>query len=214
MRRLQRLLLAAGTACAALAMQSGLAAGATSDQPLKPLGPPPDNCGVLISVAVLSGTNAWGVGESCNGPTGLIEHWDGRQVIRAHVPQTPAAGDEEYHGVAAAGPSNIWAVGGDSGDVGLIAHYNGTKWRLMPGPTANSVGSYLWEVRLAANGDAWITGEVGNGAALVRVHNGKDTVIRFRNAGNGLGGLYLASATDIWAGGGGYLVHGDGGTGR
>lgn len=215
MRRLQAWLLAAGAVVAALVTSSGPAAAATSEPPLKPIGHALNNCAALDSVAVLSATNAWAVGgNTCTDPTELIMHWDGRQTTRVHVPEIPSAGYEEYFGIAAARPSNVWAVGGDSdghgGDVGLIAHWNGTKWRLMRGPTGIYVESYLSEVRLAANGDAWIAGEVGNHAALVRVRNGKNTIFKIPHAGRTLNGLYLASAKNIWAGGGGYLVHGDG----
>ena len=214
MRGIQTFALATGTACTAVAMSFASALPASgSELPLRPLGQVLGNCGELDSVVAFSASNAWGVGgNACVSPTAVIEHWDGRQGTRVSVPQL-YNGYEEYGSVAATGPSNIWAVGGDSSDggsVGLIAHYNGTKWKLVPGPTGKFVESYLWDIRIATNGDLWTSGEVGNHAALMRVHNGRNTVIKIPSAGAVLRGLYLASSTDIWAGGGGYLVHGDG----
>src|SRR5213078_2488767 len=79
---------------------------------------PSPNRGVAVNelkaVAVLGRSNAWAVG-FWTPPTGvnrtLIQHWDGATWTVVPSPD-PGPGDAALEGLAARGPDDVWAVGG------------------------------------------------------------------------------------------------------
>jgi hypothetical protein len=93
----------------------------------------------LASVAAVSATSAWVVGESGEGdsPThAVMSRWNGRAWKSVAIPHPGAYGS--LAGVAATSSSNAWAVGtsytanrgqpGGSHFKTVILHWNGTKW--------------------------------------------------------------------------------------
>ena len=92
----------------------------------------PSRRGLFYSVAASSRTNAWAVGE---GP--IIAHWNGitwSLVSSPRVtfdPREPAS----LRGVAIVSANNVWAVGLNwhYPTRQLIEHWNGRRWRVIPG---------------------------------------------------------------------------------
>jgi hypothetical protein len=90
------------------------------------------------------------------GEHGRIVHWDGASFT-AHASGTTAT----LFGVWAAGPGDVWAVGGTPGggtpnDVAL--HYDGTGWTPAPPPKALRVAFFkVW----GTGDDLYVVGEQG-----------------------------------------------------
>jgi hypothetical protein len=129
--------------------------------------------GELKSVAALSATDAWAVGEI---KSTLVVYCDGTSCSRVASPNPGNAGSpaSRFHnlaGVIALSPSNAWAVGSygavlDGGKVQesktLITAWNGTSWTQVASP---SVGKYSTLSGIAASSasQAWAVGAVGTG---------------------------------------------------
>jgi hypothetical protein len=90
----------------------------------------------LASVAAVSATDLWTVGNSSNiqGVTStLIEQWNtsGWSIVPSPSPRWGP--DSDLAGVAAVSASDVWAVG-TAGSHTLVEHWNGTKWQIVPSP--------------------------------------------------------------------------------
>jgi hypothetical protein len=168
-------------------------------------------------VAALSATDAWAVGNICHsdgcpallagGPT-LIAHWNGTKWSR--VP-SPNDGTSFLAGVAAASPTDIWAVGFGA-DGPLILHWNGAAWSIVPNP-AKGTNTELAGVAAVSGSDAWAVGHqcisaCGKAAkadrTLILHWNGKTWTQIPSPSPNPLGNPILAgvaavSSTDAWA---------------
>ncbi|MBV8607192.1 MAG: hypothetical protein JO034_06995 [Singulisphaera sp.] len=115
--------------------------------------------GQLLSVAAVSPTNVWAVGNS----TGtLIEHWDGHTWSIFPSPSVGAAGS--LNAVTATPDGDVWAVGA-AGGVNLIEHFNTAtqSWVVVPSPTPRN--SHLSGVSGTSSGDVWAVGSDGRSTA-------------------------------------------------
>jgi hypothetical protein len=123
---------------------------------------------ILYSAAAVSASNMWAVGErqSENGMYAtLIEHWDGKSWSVVPSPNPGASGNHLY-GVAAAGPSDIWAVGqrdGLSSDIPLAEHWDGRRWTVTDVPSAGLTGGLLQGVTVTG-GEVWAVGQSDDAA--------------------------------------------------
>src|SRR5512135_2821947 len=95
-------------------------------------------------------------------------------------------------------PSNdVWAVGDNTGP--LIEHWDGTKWSLVPTPSAAAAGTLNAVTATAAN-DVWAVGFAG-GSNLVMHFDGTSWSVApaplVRNSH--LSGVSAMSSTDVWA---------------
>jgi len=171
------------------------------------------NENILKSVADLAPGNAWAVGYSADTSNyynpvyqPLIEHWDGTGWSTS-----PAATDSNgladvLSGVAAVSATDVWAVGnhfdaGIGGQDGLIEHWDGSRWSIVPSPTG---ALYLTSVAAISASDVWAAGEASTGGQPVFEHwDGKAwTAV----SGPPVSASYLAaisitavSADDVWA---------------
>ena len=93
------------------------------------------NCNIpqneLAGVAVISGSDAWSVGDyttSTGGQAALTLHWNGTGWAR--VPNQGGASDSFLRGITMVSATDGWAVGGHvpTGNTVLILHWNGTTW--------------------------------------------------------------------------------------
>ena len=133
---------------------------------------------ILHSVSCLSSTNCWAVGQtdddSDTASGALIVHWDGTSWSLV----TPAVTGQTYdqlNSVDCVTPADCWAVGyggpnqqndnflpifpGASGDQGLIEHYDGSAWSVVPSATEPPPnGGYLSAVTCVSKTDCWATG--------------------------------------------------------
>jgi hypothetical protein len=185
------------------------------------LSPHPATVGVEVTdVAALSSANAWAVGGffqagrgivAGGGPIGaLIEHWNG--TTWKVVPNPAAARNvTSLRGLTAVSPTDIWAVGYQTGlssgsFVPLVEHWNGKKWSIVPVPAGNQ-NSLLDSVTSAA-GQLWVAGDqtkrgtANTAVPLIEHWNGKTwTVQRLPHIGNSeVDAIYAASTGDVWAG--------------
>jgi len=96
----------------------------------------PAVAGHLYSITALSASNIWAVGGMGNrARTPLIEHFDGTAW---HLVDQPVSTYASFLiSVSAAGLSDIWAAGGQTGGTSapvLLEHFNGTAWTEVPNP--------------------------------------------------------------------------------
>jgi hypothetical protein len=185
----------AGLACAiaaALAL-AGTATASTSASAATPAsatcrnwtGEPPQSPGTrtnfLLSVAVLSGCDAWTVGYRSDGgaPSTLIEHWNGSAW--AVIP-SPNPGDGTFdmlRSVRGVSSTDVWAVGSyanGTGEQTLTLRWNGSKWKQVPSPVpGGTLRSDLEGIRAITAKNAWAVGSYlagGHDKTLILHWNG------------------------------------------
>jgi hypothetical protein len=167
----------------------------------------------LNGVAAVSPTNVWAVGfhTAANGAfLTLIEHWNGT-VWSVTASPSPNSTANILNGVAATGPSDVWAVGYQNGGGSrpLIQHFNGTSWSTVPSP-ARPAGSVLNSVTAISPTNAWAVGSspapTGAQVTLVEHWNGTSwSVLPSPNlntsygSANVLRSVAAVSANDVWA---------------
>ena len=151
--------------------------------------------GGLNGIAATRG-GAWAVGYSGNGSDSkaLTLYWNG---TRWQPEASPSPPDAVLHGVAAASPTNVWAVG-SSGTYPapsrtLILHWSGKKWQQMP-----SIAGSLSAVAATSPTNAWAVGSTNNNDALILHWNGKEWHETPSPAGM-LSGVAATSPTNAWA---------------
>jgi hypothetical protein len=102
---------------------------------------------ILFGVASISDSDVWVVGEAqnTNGDWhALTEHWDGWSwsVVPA---ANPGLTGNQLYAVKAIASDNVYAVGqrADTGfpNKALIEHWNGTAWKVVPGPADMSASA-------------------------------------------------------------------------
>ena len=125
---------------------------------------------VLDGVTVAGTNQAWAVGTvGCPADQSrtLTEHWSGSAWSIVKSPNGGVSSDHfsALHAVTAVSASDVWAVGSQAGirnhlpaTVPLIEHWNGTRWSIMPVPTA-AVG-VLESVSATSAADVWAV-EIG-----------------------------------------------------
>jgi len=170
----------------------------------------------LTAVAATSRRNAWAVGDLLDPASGasepLTEHWDGSAWSVIPFPEIPGAVDEvnSLRGVAALSRTNAWVVGNFLSSAGfrtLIGHWNGTSWKIVPGPDVGSGSSFLFAVAARTATDVWAVGQrqrtPDSRKTLIEHWNGtRWKVVRSPNAGktsNTLLGVAIVSARRAWA---------------
>jgi len=113
-------------------------------------------------------------------------------------------------GVAATGPSDIWAVGWQSSGDGLrslLLHYNGKGWTEVVGvPKVGTGDNVLTDVSAVSNDDIWAAGYYVDGAqykTLTLHYNGTSwSHVPSANGADGtsiLRGIAAFSPTNAWA---------------
>jgi hypothetical protein len=118
----------------------------------------------LSAVAATSASSAWAVGSSLTGnPPGqaLIVHWNGQKWQRMDAASlSRPAMSGSLTGVTALAAGDVWAVG-FSGNLGstrtLTAHWNGTKWALIPSPVLGPISEFT-AVAASSPTDLWVVG--------------------------------------------------------
>jgi hypothetical protein len=139
----------------------------------------------------------------------LTEHFNGTSWTVESSPTLASGGT--LRGVTALSPTNVWAVGGSSGQGaipgGLIEHFDGTKWSVVPGDS--SVNAVLNAVTAISANDIWAVGQgtnPTNGSTrgnVIEHFNGKSwsavPVPAFSFVNDDLFGVSGDAANDVWA---------------
>jgi len=169
--------------------------------------PPADS--LLNGVATRSSADAWAVGGSRSAEgdslTALIEHWNGRSWNR--VPSPHPGGVSWLTAVAVVSARNAWAVGAYANQVGgrnklFTVHWNGTAWRQVPVPVADS--GVLSAVTATSWSDVWAVGYAVHGVTQVAIlhWNGRGWTrapYRGPTGSSYLTGVAATSTGDAWA---------------
>jgi hypothetical protein len=128
---------------------------------------------LLFSVSGDADNDVWAVGSSSyyeyKGklyPKALIEHWNGTawSIVKA-----ANEFGSVLQGVAAIAPDDAWAVGSTYAPGGasqvLTQHWDGKKWRVVPGPTYPN-GAELLSVSAVSKKNVWASGDANLEALL------------------------------------------------
>jgi len=132
---------------------------------------------MLFGASALSAADVWVVGdqEGANGKfETLAEHWDGSNWTVIRTPDPGTSGNHLY-AVQAVSSDNVWAAGmtlnGDSPDQGLVEHWDGHQWSVVPLPAQPSADVVMLTGVTATDSQVWVTGEAdspeGGGEPLV-----------------------------------------------
>ncbi len=169
--------------------------------------------GGFFDVVGLAPNNVWAVGEAFAAPgadgsssptTALIEHWDGRQWTVVQHP-APAGGSSVLKKLAALSADDIWAVGSFSAaptskPQGLIEHWNGTRWQIVPAPS-QPAGEQLTSISALAPDNIWAAGYSAAHTLIEHWDGAQWQIVPSPNTGatDALTGISAVSANDIWA---------------
>jgi hypothetical protein len=122
----------------------------------------------IESLDALASDDVWAVGlvDHDGDPGTLVEHWDGASWTVVPTPD-PGAPFAELKSVSAVSPDDVWAAGvtGDpSGRIygGLIEHWNGKGWSVVPHPEPGDYYSVLPSISADSATDAWASGVFSN----------------------------------------------------
>lgn len=181
-------------------------------------GPNPGPNARLLAVAAISPRDVWAVGDVAGTRT-LAEQWNGRTWRIVSMPHV-SGHDVLLSGLAALSASDIWAVGtqgsqSDGSRRGLIEQWDGTRWRVAPGPQPGVVDDILSAVSADRPDDVWAVGSAeGNDYQNVPLAERWDGT-RWRVMPRphlamdheSLDAVAARSARDVWAAGGASLTH-------
>jgi hypothetical protein len=141
-----------------------------------PMQQPGTNTPTIGAVTAVSATSAWAVGEdigatSAIGGSTLIEHWNGTSW--SIVPSPTPGADPGLSGVAARGPSDVYAVGSNLPSVnggtvqGMILRWNGSTWSADTDPTGGSYSPLLGAAAVPGAANEWAVGTLSNGPLIL-----------------------------------------------
>jgi hypothetical protein len=121
----------------------------------------------LTAVAAVSSTDAWAVGFKFD-CTSLLKplalHWDGLKWRQVKTPALNTNDNAAFNGVVAFASNNVYAVGYQPATNGavltLIEHWDGSTWKVMSSPNANSTGNVLSGIAGKSATDIWAVGDI------------------------------------------------------
>jgi hypothetical protein len=121
--------------------------------------------------------------------------------------------------VAAIAANNTWAVGysgnaGIAADRGLIEHWDGAQWTIVPSPNTYS-SEHLYAVAAVSANDIWAVGQYFNQnpyryGALIVHWNGSAWSAVANPATNSMYGVAALSSNNVWAIGESQVLHWNG----
>jgi hypothetical protein len=134
------------------------------------------NTSTIGAVTDISPTNAWAVGDdigatSAVGGSTLIEHWNGSSW--SIVPSPTPGADPGLTGIAARGPSDVYAVGSNLPSInggtvqGMILRWNGSTWSVDTDPTAGSYSPLLAAAAVPGAANEWAVGTLSNSSLIL-----------------------------------------------
>lgn len=182
----------------------------------------------LNAVAALSTDDVWAVGSTFSGDgktasrKPLAAHWDGNTLHMVPVPSVDSS-DDGLSSIVAISTNNVWAVG-YKGNMPLILHWDGAKWK--EDQSLNLVSttfekSSLVGIAATPQGKIWAVGYYQRGSCcppdnepfVVRLYDGKWNVVTTPTFGGGIlpNAVTAIADNDVWVvGSWGLTLHWDG----
>jgi len=176
----------------------------------------PLSSNTLNGVAAISDNNVWAVGVWM-GPTAinrtLTEHWNGSSWSVVPSPNVGSL-DNTLNAVSAVSSNDVWAVGfvigGTANEAsGLIEHWNGSSWSIVPKIPTNSTAPAINAMTARSANDIWVVGDSFPQNSTVQTNlawhwNGIKWSITSpaafaSNGQQSLDGVSAFSSTDVWA---------------
>lgn len=117
------------------------------------------------AVTDISPADAWAVGGAS------IEHWNGTSW--SIVPSPAPGADLGLTGIAARGPSDVYAVGDNIPSVnggtvqGVILRWNGSTWSVDSDPTGGSYSPLFGAAAVSGAADEWAVGTLSNTSLIL-----------------------------------------------
>jgi hypothetical protein len=141
---------------------------------------PGDVRDMLFAASALSRSDVWVVGDQENGNgrfETLAERWNGSTWTVVPTPDPGSSGNHLY-AVYAVSPDDVWAAGQQLGaqapDNGLVEHWDGHSWSVVPMPAAASASVLLDGITATSSDTVWVAGEADSptagGRPLVESH--------------------------------------------
>src|SRR5579885_3512300 len=146
---------------------------------------PGSSFNILRSVAVVSASSAWAVGNYNNSqgiPQTLIEHWNGNKWSVVASPNIQA-NSNVLESVVAISPSDVWTVGLSGTPTGILSqtssanpagralteHWDGVRWSIVSSPNAGTFNNSLNSVvHVPGTNQLWAVGAYNNGSPPVQ----------------------------------------------
>ena len=164
------------------------------------------------AIATITSNDIWVVGSTKDTVHAIrtgAEHWDGSSWSQVPVPDV-GTGENLLNGADASASNNVWAVGysGVSGRYStLIERWNGTQWRVVTSPNADTTGdNVLTSVDALSGTNAWAVGfsrtDTSRKSLIQRWNGTSWTIVSSPDPGtigNSLLGVEAAGPNDIWA---------------
>jgi hypothetical protein len=169
----------------------------------------------LLGVAAISANDAWAVGMYSNNFYGysrmFTAHWDGTSWRVVPSPIPPGSIGSLLYSVTAVATNDVWAVGisqnSNNQTQSLFEHWDGTRWRIVPGPSVNRSSGELISITAVSRDDIWAVGSsydqynVRNITLIERWNGMSWVVVPSPNLGiysDYLIGVAAVSANDVW----------------
>ena len=162
----------------------------------------------LYSVAAISSSNVWAVGEygNGNGSSTLVEYWNGKKWGVVASPNVSSATENTLAGVTAIAANNVWAVGSSTTSnfvqQTLIEHWNGRQWSIVANPNVAALDNGLTAVSAVSATDIWAVGN-SSGAngyqTLIEHWNGTSWSIVSKPGVGMLNGVAAIATNNVWA---------------
>jgi Phosphoesterase family len=131
---------------------------------------PGDVRDMLFAASALSPSDVWVVGdqEGANGVfETLAEHWNGSTWTVVPTPDPGSSGNHLY-AVDAVSPDDVWAAGQQLGaqfpDNGLVEHWDGHSWSVVPVPAATTAAVMLDGIAVTGGDTVYVAGEADSPA--------------------------------------------------
>lgn len=134
-----------------------------------PVSNPGSDINELYSVAAISPTLAWAVGDYTMGTNLQLVKWNGTLWTQQTLPNLPD--ETTLHSVMAISANDVWAVGTKSSTIPLLAqecltlHYNGSSWTSISATPVGSFRDRFQAVHGISANDVWACGTWGNNYA-------------------------------------------------
>lgn len=175
--------------------------------------PNPSALQSLYGVAAAASNDVWAVGAQSADyyAQTLIEHWNGQAWSVVSSPNVSSTGHSFLKAVATTSNNDAWAIGYSqagfrSPSQGLIEHWDGTSWSIIPSPTITTPSELDGVTAISAN-DAWVVGHYGinlfNDAPLIEHWDGTSWSVVNSPTLQGLNTQLLSvsalNSKDIWA---------------